>query len=56
METQVTALLRHGAMGMGSCCPSEGQGTGIGSHCPGASLVLVPLPPSITHQPGEILT
>lgn len=26
VETRVTALLRHGPMGMGSCCPSEGAG------------------------------
>lgn len=56
METQVTALLKHGAMGMRSCCPSEGQGNGIGSRCPATSLVLVGLSPTITHQPGEVLT
>lgn len=56
MEAWVSALLRHGAMGMGSCCRSEGQGNGIGSCCPATSLVLVGLPSALTHQPGEILT
>lgn len=56
MEMQVTALLRHGAMGMESCCPSKEQDKEIGSHCPATSLVLVGLPPSTTHQPDEILT
>lgn len=56
METRVTALMRGGVMGMGRCCPSEGQGSGVGSHCSATSLVLVCLPPAVTHQPGEILT
>lgn len=56
VETRVTALLRHGPVGMGSCCPSKGPGNGIGSRCPATSLVLVGLSPAVTHQPGEILT
>lgn len=56
MEMRVTALLRHGVMGLGSCCLSKGQGNAIGSRCSAISLVLVGLPPTVTHQPGEILT